>query len=116
MAGAQVADVLRTWTAGNEVRLRDEGIFISLVLPEEPSAVAVAIMYAETQPHDRSTDGVGAQRADLMGQFAVAAGGLCVVELLDTDSGQTVYKDTAMAGDETELTACLTELLGRLRT
>ncbi len=107
MGSTGLVDFLRSWTESRAPDLRDEGIAISLIIPDDPSAVAVAVLFAEVEP-DLATP-------DVMGQLALSADGLCLAEVLDPTSGATRHKWAANTDSEAQLAACLNDFLARLR-
>lgn len=112
MGSTALVEILRTWTETRHAELREDGITLSLVLPADPSATAVAVLFAERQPPGPARGPGG----DVMGQLAVAADGLCVVELLDLETGETLYKCAVHSSGEAQLLTCLADFEERLRS
>lgn len=107
---------LQAWAADNKAPLSAELIDISLVVPESETAAAAAILYAETQSPDLYDDDADTTGyVDLVGRFTVTHAGSIEVEVLESDSAETVHEEQLGEIGNAGLGEAIESFLGHLR-
>jgi hypothetical protein len=107
---------LQVWVAANKAPLSAELIDISLVVPDNEAAIAAAVLYAETQSPDLYDDDADTTGyVDLVGRLTITHEGTIELEVLESDSAETIHEEQLPQIGQAELEGVIESFLVHLR-
>ena len=107
---------LQAWATAHKEPLSAKLIDISLVVPDNEGAAAAAVLYAETQSPDLYDDDADTTGyVDLVGRLTIQHDGTLELEVLESDSAETIHEEQLPTVEPAELEPVINGFLEHLR-
>lgn len=108
----ELADRLVAWARAEQRTLAADGVDVALAtVPDEHGGYRSVTVYGQNQPLDLDADDPGEpERSELTGRITLAAG-VCEIEVLDAETGETVAATSVTVIHPDQLDAALAEFV-----